>query len=255
MSHVSKHLAGHDSEIMLWKTLYPGRLDEWEPMELRVLKRKLAKLDSNCRCSFGANSPTTCTKESTSTLYQSDQNIQTLDYEDTISNYADKVTTCEICTCRVSPLNIFNKSALCPACFFTQNMLRVVPARILKDEEIETKPEMFSCDKSTSKTVHSLEAATSLTFKPVLKSSYLTFVNNNTETIIDLSQNRSSSHREVTFALDNKNQIPCNPNASDYNIYNSNQSTVEPINLPETCSYCACAKIIDAIRPRCSKFT
>lgn len=237
---------------MMWKPITPRCLDAWEPMELRMLKRKLANLDSNCRCSssiYGYNPPTSYTKESTSnTLYQLDQNIQTVDYmdTDTTPNDTKKVTTCDNWTTDVfSSFNIFNKNDICPACYFTQNMLRVVPTRILKDEEIETKPEVYSCDKSTSKTVESLEAATSLTFKPVLKSSCLTVVNNNNESMLDLPQNRSSSHREVTFAVENQNQILANCNASNF-------IAVEPINLPNTCSYCTCARIIDSIRPRCS---
>lgn len=222
----------------MWKAVAPRYLDGWEPMELRMLKRKLANLDSNCKCSSVTYefNPGTFTKESTSnTTYQMDQNIQTVDYEDTTCNDPIKVTTCNNCTAnRFNSFNIFNKNDICPACYFAQNMLRFVPTRFLKDEEIETNPEMFSCDKSTSKTVQYLEAATSQTSKPVLKSSCLTIVNNNNENVLDLPQNRSTTHREVTFALENR----------------SNFVAVEPINIPNTCSYCACARVIDSIRPR-----
>lgn len=237
----------------MWTTVSPPCFDAWEPLELRMLKRKLANLDSNCKCStatYEYNPPPSYTKESTSnTLYQLDQSIQTMDYKDTTPNDPKKVTICDNCTAdRFHSFNIFTKNDICPACCFTHNMLlRVVPTRILKDEEIETKHEMFSCDKSTSKTVQSLEAATSLTFKPVLKSSCLTILNNNNnnESMLEFNQNRNSSHREVTFALENRKQILANPNGSNF-------ITVEPINLPNNCSYCTCARIIDSIRPRCA---
>lgn len=224
--------------IMMWKTVPPRRLDGWEPMELRMLKQKLANLDSNCRCgsvTYEYNPARSFTKESTSnTVYQLDQNLQTEDYDIT-PNEPKNLATCDNCRAnRCNAFNIFNKNDICPACYFTQNMWRLVQTRFLKDEEIETNPEMFSCDKSTSKTVQSLEAATSLTFKPVLKSSCLTIVNNNNESMLDLPQNRSNTHREVTFAPENQSHFV----------------TIQPINLPNTCSYCACARVIDSIRPR-----
>lgn len=231
----------------MWKTMSPRCLDAWEPIELRMLKRMLASVDSNCRCSSGTyeyNPPTSYTKESTcNTLYQLDQNIQTVDYQNTAPNDPKNVITCDNCTVdRFNSFNIFNKNDICPACYFIQNMLRVVPTRTLKDEEIETNSDMFSCHKSTSKTVQSLEAATSLTFKPVLKSSCLTVVNNNNESLLD-SQNRNSSHREVTFAPDNRNQ--------NFTNTNTNFMTLEPIDITNTCSYCTCARVINSIRPRC----
>lgn len=233
---------------MMWKTESPRCLDAWEPIELRMLKWKLATLDGNCRCSSATceyNPSTSLTKESISnTMYQLDQYIQTVDFEENTPNVPKKVTTCDNSTTdRFSYFNIFNKNDICPVCYLTQNMLRVVPIRTLKDEQNEIKPEIFSCDKSTSKTVESLEAATSQTFKPALKSSCLTFVNTNDESMLDLPQSRGSAHREVTFALENRNKILTNPNTTNF-------VAVEQLNPTTTCSHCACARIIDSIRPR-----
>lgn len=229
---------------MMWKTESRHCLDAWEPLELRTLKLKLASLDSNCRCNsdyYEYHPTTSCTKESTSnTIYRLDQNIQTVDYKDTNSFDPIKVT-CDNFTTNGFSSNIYKSNDICPACYFTQNMFRVVPIRILKDEEVETKFEMFSCDKSTSKTVQSLEAGTSLTFKPVLKSSYLSFGNNNNESVLD--QNKGISHREVTFALEDQNPILANMN---------NFVTLRSIKPPNTYSHCACARIIDSIRPHCA---
>lgn len=226
----------------MWKTESPYCLGEWEPFELRMLKRKLASLDGNCRCISGVynyHSNTPNTKESTSnTTYQIDQNVQTVDFIDINPKDPIKVTCDNFTNDTFSSFNICNKNDICSACYFTQNMFKGISTRILKDEEIETKPEMFSCDKSTSKTVQYLEAATSLTFKPVLKSSLLSVVNN--ENVLDPPQNKGSSHREVTFALQNRSQKAMN------------FVSVESINPCKPYTHCACARLIESVRPHCT---
>lgn len=113
-------------------------------------------------------------------------------------------------------LNTLTKDILCPTCFVTMNLLRGGVLRILKDEQSETKPEMFSCDKSTGQCVKAMEKSTSITVKPVPKFSNLTLCDFISECSSDLSvplpvhEQRRSPHQVkfVDIEVKEKPHVP-----------------------------------------------
>lgn len=165
----------------------------------------------------------------------------------------------------------------CPTCYLSLNILRGGGlTRILKDEQTEAMTKSPSCDKSTSKTVVFLEKTTSLTNKPVLKYSNLTFIDNTSDTSVHQRHIRIPSSREVTFTMDYVNELassgipspprpPSPPKYSSSCVYTENamlqvssESLSSPLSPPSPPGHlryppdCMCSHInefINAIKP------
>lgn len=187
----------------MWKTVLPDYNTNWEPLELRSLKRQLANLNCKCR---------SC--EKTKKFFvdrpleeQNDREIQAVPSKNFLDSFVQATVSPNF------PRDIgklyfpeeIRDDISCPSCYVTLNLLRAGFAKVLKDEEIETKHDMFSCDKSTEKIVNSLEKTTSLTIRPALKHSNLSISDHITDrTSQSILSPRKSSHREVTFLLENE---------------------------------------------------
>lgn len=201
------HLTWAVTTAGMWAEVEPN----WEPAELRKLKHKLAHL--SCKC-------TTCEKsKAPSTVLILSQNDKQVQVKETRTRLLDQFTQVNretMVTDHNSFLNTISKDVLCPTCFVTMNLLRGVVLKVLKDEESETKPEMFCCDKSTGKCDRRLERSTSITNKPLLKFSNLTLCDFISECSSDLSvsvrdhEQKRSPHQVKFVDIDaqEKAQVP-----------------------------------------------
>ncbi|XP_047531245.1 uncharacterized protein LOC125066952 [Vanessa atalanta] len=131
----------------MWKII-PNSSCILEPEELRYLKQLLAKNICNCKICKGYE--------------KSLENI--IDYHDKQNQVTEQCFVKEIS--RAVSAQKFHQvpslhNTLCPGCYMALNLSRQKDVKIFKDEEIETKTEMFSCDKSTEKAYNVAEKSTS----------------------------------------------------------------------------------------------
>ncbi|XP_059057468.1 uncharacterized protein LOC131851064 [Achroia grisella] len=147
-----------------------------EPIELRMLKQQLANLTCTCK-----------TYRNLSVFWkntiQVDQGVQVKglncsydQFVQTMSN--DNVrhdNDIEIPQQFRTMIRNQNNLAPCSTCFAALNALHKGTTHILKDEELETNPKMFTCDKSAGRHYRYIEKTTSVTDTPDSKYFNLTF--------------------------------------------------------------------------------
>lgn len=174
---------------MIWETLRPNKRDDLEPPELQNLKYQLANLTCKCRV---------CTKK--------------LSCETQISRNEMKTEQKAVLTDEFMQVNKNLKfpdnhvlqdqcQQLCPSCFVILNLLSGGLKIVFKDEESETKRDMFFCDKGTRKTVKYVEKTTSCTGKPGPKYSNVTFCDYISECSSDISKHDTNSCQQQTDKL------------------------------------------------------
>ncbi|XP_050348510.1 uncharacterized protein LOC126772263 [Nymphalis io] len=144
----------------MWKII-PNSSYILEPEELRYLKQLLAKNVCNCK---------TCGDYEKSLE-------KVIDYHDKQIQVSDQCFITEISK-TVSAKNLHQtqslpQSAMCPGCYMAINLCRQKDFKILKDEESETKTEMFFSDKSTEKAFKVAEKSTSDTNKCELSNAFV----------------------------------------------------------------------------------
>ncbi|KAJ0183298.1 hypothetical protein K1T71_001274 [Dendrolimus kikuchii] len=146
---------------MIWKTLHANTSDDWEPPELRRLKYQLANL--TCKCN-------TCTWNSPSKENHCEKEVQAERKVNSIDRFIQAARI------PIYPENLqYPAKEFCPSCFITLNLLRGGLTKFMKDEESETKREMFTRDKGTRKIVKYAEKTTSFTGRPTPVYSNVTF--------------------------------------------------------------------------------
>lgn len=87
------------------------------------------------------------------------------------------------------------KNLFCPGCYMAMNLFRYKDIKFLKDEESETKTEIFCHDKSTEKEINVVEKSTSDTNKVEFKSA----------AIVSQSQDFSKYSPVAIAVIDNLN--------------------------------------------------
>lgn len=171
---------------MMWRSKpRSSPANPWEPVELVILKQKLAKLTSSiCKCLSVYTTPMALPDVNDS---PNDKEVQVEKQE--IKSF-DRFTQASQASIRKDCeelINSLTKDLLCPSCFVTMRILRGRSLQILKDEVSETTHDMFSCDKATEKGVTSLSKTTSFTIKQ----------NEMITNLPSLSDSDSSSKNEV----------------------------------------------------------
>ncbi|XP_045769767.1 uncharacterized protein LOC123870484 [Maniola jurtina] len=179
-------------DTKMWKII-PD--DTTEPAELRELKLELA--NNTCKCKL-------CAIHNNSLL---DIGFGCYDKEVQVKNsksFKDRFPQTLFGTKSLTNDLTFRKDTFCPDCHIAMvmNLLSSKEARVLKDEESETKSEMFSCDKSTERAVVFAEKTTST--KEELKGhSELSLCDMMSEYSTDMStyftRNRKRNNEKVTF--------------------------------------------------------
>ncbi|KAM3965024.1 uncharacterized protein ACR2FA_000921 [Aphomia sociella] len=205
-----------------------------EPIELRMLKQQLANLTCKCK---------TCERNNIFHCKNNnlmEQGVQVRELNWSLDRFVQAIPEDQDDCKTEIPHNIeiggFHKNyALCPSCLVTLNALHRGATIVLKDEELETNSNMFTCDKCTGKHLNYAEKTTSFTNKPELKYSNLTFSDYISEDSCDTEfghrNKKRSSHDKVTF-LD------------DYVEYKPHVSP------PSQHTNCSCLNsFIDTIRP------
>lgn len=225
----------------MWKTVLRDYNTYWEPLELRSLKRQLANLKCKCNSCDKNKELMKCRhveEQKDPEIKAKDREIQAKHRE--IQAKPSKRFLDSFVQTTVSP-HFFSDGIphsyfpykvrddiSCPSCYVTMNLRRYGFSKVTKDAEIETKHEMFSCDKSTENTIKSLEKTTSLSLSD--------------DTTEQTSQSnmflsKKSSHREVTFLLEGE--------------YRSPEETIsEQFSFNALVGNCVCIdNYIDSIRP------
>lgn len=196
----------------MWASVEPN-CSTWEPAELRNLKQKLAHLSCKCITCEKSKTPSTVLM-----LAQNDKQVQVQERKNNLFEQFTQVNPDIMTTDHNKFMNTLTKDILCPTCFVTMNLLRGGVLRVLKDEESETNPDMFCCDKSTGKCVKAIDKSTSITNKPVPKFSNLTLCDFISECSSDLSvplpvhEQKRSPHQVkfVNVDVEEIKQVPIN---------------------------------------------
>lgn len=184
---------------MLWKTLSPITSDEGEPPELRELKYQLANVICKCRICIG---------ESLSNQNYLEKGIQVEQKVFSIDRLV-QATSSSMCPEQC----IYLGKDLCPSCFVMRKLLRGGVIKLMKDEESETKREMFTCDKGTRKAVKYAEKTTSFTDSPIPVYSKVTlrdFISKYSSESSEVGKKGSKREERIKFIniTENKNPLP-----------------------------------------------
>lgn len=172
----------------MWQVISPISSCSSEPIELRRLKDQIA--NNSCKCKI------CLANERSMQAMTSHENKETQinDIKSSLSNIP------------MNNRNCGNKeNSFCPGCSMVFHFMQKEKPKILKDEELETNQKMFTSDKSTEKSVISLEKTTSMTCKFSPTPSYVTFCDTITDYSTDISVYPVPSlrrHNQVTFAQD-----------------------------------------------------
>ncbi|XP_034829362.1 uncharacterized protein [Maniola hyperantus] len=176
----------------MWKII-PD--DITEPIELRELKLELA--NNTCKCKL-------CAIRNSSL----DIGVGCYDKEVQVKNsrsYIDRFPQTLYGTKSLTNADTSRKDTFCAGCHIAMvmNLLSSKKARVLKDEESETKSEIFSCDKSTERAVTFAEKITSTIEELKENHSELSLCDMMSEYSTDMStyftRNRKRNNEKVTF--------------------------------------------------------
>jgi hypothetical protein len=188
----------------MWGTVMPNTSCDWEPLELRLLKKELANLECNCSSCEPSKAPIVLTQDS----HQADEEVQVETYNGPLHRFIcgnSNLTIPDKSISRAPMIEYFRNDIFCPNCLFIWDLLRGIK-KVLKDEECETKSTITS-DKSTEKDVKLVDSATSVTNTSDKKNtSNLTFCDFISDTGSNVTDNTNvkmrPNHDKVTFLDD-----------------------------------------------------
>ncbi|XP_022828267.1 uncharacterized protein LOC111357698 [Spodoptera litura] len=117
---------------MMWQNVVSQKYIT-EPLELRLLKQRLANVSCKCNRNYSRGS-----------YEPSCDTLQTAQRSKDCGIQAERVISLDA---RSTFPEKYIKDALCPTCSMTLNLLRGGTVKVLKDQECETTPSMFCSDK------------------------------------------------------------------------------------------------------------
>lgn len=120
---------------MMWQNVVSQKYGTGtEPLELRLLKQRLANVSCKCYRHYSSRG----------SFEPSNDTLQTVHRMKDCGTQAERIISLDA---RSTFPERYIKDALCPTCSMTLNILRGGAVKVLKDQECETTPAMFYCDK------------------------------------------------------------------------------------------------------------